>query len=659
MRFVCLLLIVVAAAASLADVLNTTMLYSPGRWPSHRPPHSAFLSANDRSRWCTVWALVERGTYQIDEIIERPGWDTIDKVRWKGHFYSSKPALLPTLVAGLYWTIKQSTGWTLDDDPHAVVHAVLILVNWIPWVLSLFLVSMIAQRYARTDFSKIFIVAAAAAGTFLTTFLITLNNHSVAAWSVMFAIYPAMRILADGKRSGLLFALSGFFAAFAVTNELPACVLGVALFVMLARENMRQTLLWFVPGALIPLAGFFYTTSLASGGLIPFYAYFGTEVYEYVHEGIPSYWVNPRGIDAGGEPRWAYLLHCFIGHHGILSLSPVFLLTVVGWCLARRWREFPLRAFSLLGLGLTIWLLAFVAIKTNNYGGNTSGLRWAFWLIPFWLVAMIPVIDEYAHKRPFRIAAAALLSISVFSAAFPQTNPWKSPWLLNLMQHWGYVDYRVASTAPKKPLNCWIPSLPPHTDGQIPAPFVEFAGVDHLGQTTRLRLTSLGNVDVVGEPARHVQAKQQSGYGGNDGERGINNVYLREAAVTEGLGPSDCLVWPAGASAREKRIAEIFLQGMPRPRRYYFGSLRYLKTPLQADAIPCREAASQIRYTLAESSREVIYRRQLWLSARIPFGVLQIEDTVTDAVTHEILYRQKMTATQVSRLREESKESVP
>ena len=26
------------------------------------------LSANDRSRWCTVWSLVERHTYQIDEI---------------------------------------------------------------------------------------------------------------------------------------------------------------------------------------------------------------------------------------------------------------------------------------------------------------------------------------------------------------------------------------------------------------------------------------------------------------------------------------------------------------------------------------------------------------------------------------------------------------
>jgi hypothetical protein len=52
-------------------------------------------SANDRSRWCTVWSLVERGTYRIDEIDGVSQWSTIDKVRHRTsdddpwHFYSS------------------------------------------------------------------------------------------------------------------------------------------------------------------------------------------------------------------------------------------------------------------------------------------------------------------------------------------------------------------------------------------------------------------------------------------------------------------------------------------------------------------------------------------------------------------------------------------
>jgi hypothetical protein len=80
--------------------------------------------------------------------------------------------------------------------------------------------------------------------------------------------------------------------------------------------------LWFVPAALIPLGGFFYTTYLASGDLRPFYAFFGTNVYEYVHQGIPSYWKQPQGIDAGIDSPLTYFLNCLIGHHGVLSLSP-------------------------------------------------------------------------------------------------------------------------------------------------------------------------------------------------------------------------------------------------------------------------------------------------------------------------------------------------
>src|SRR6056297_1264255 len=76
---------------------------------SSREGDTAFLSANDRSRWCTIAALVEDGTYAIDRLIEirdergRRPWYTIDLVRHRGpdgelHYYSSKPPLLPTMV---------------------------------------------------------------------------------------------------------------------------------------------------------------------------------------------------------------------------------------------------------------------------------------------------------------------------------------------------------------------------------------------------------------------------------------------------------------------------------------------------------------------------------------------------------------------------------
>jgi len=638
-RFACALMIVIASSASLADLIN-----------SKRSEDLPFYSANDRSRWLTVWALVERNTYQIDEIHERPGWSSIDIVRWKGHFYSSKPALLPTLVAGIYSGVRSVTGWTLDEQPHAVVSSVLFFVNWLPWTIALCLIASLALRYARTGTAAIFVVAAAAFATFLSPYLVTFNNHSVAAWSVVFAIYPAINILVQGKDRAWWYALSGLFSAFVVTNELPAAAFGAAMFLLLLRRSWKLTWLCFVPAALIPLGGFFYTTYLASGGFIPFYAYFGTEVYEYVHKGVPSYWMRPRGIDVGAEPRWSYFLNCLIGHHGIFSLSPIFALSVVGWLGSRRWREFPLRLFSWLGAGLTVWMMIFIMYKTNNYGGNTSGLRWVFWLIPFWLIAMLPVIDEWGHRRAFRTLCGLLLAISVYSVAYSRENPWSTPWAMNTMQHFGWADYSTPRPAPEKTLNCWIPSLPAQPEGDAQKPFVVFTAIDKLGQAAVLKLISEEQKQIDGQTVRQIRVQQSSGYGNAKQAKEDLLLLLDEQQIAAGGDPQQCLLWPEPTSERQKRIAEIFLQGMPGIRQYYPSRTRYLFTPLADDAIECRTAVSQIRYTPRETGRTVIYRRTVWLSDRVPFGVVQFEDTVTDEQTNELLYTQQMTISEASDL---------
>ena len=66
---------------------------------------------------------------------------------------------------------------------------------------------------------------------------------------------------------------------------------------------------------------------------MPFYTAYGSELYEFVHEGVPSYWMQPRGIDKASDSFPVYLLHCLVGHHGLLSLTPVWLLTLIGWTL--------------------------------------------------------------------------------------------------------------------------------------------------------------------------------------------------------------------------------------------------------------------------------------------------------------------------------------
>ncbi len=110
-----------------------------------------FLSANDRSRWCTVRALVEPdmrvegAPYAIDKVIQDPNWDTIDMVKHDGHLYSSKPPLMATLMAGIYWIIYHVTGMSLATHPFIVGRIMLVIINVIPLAISFILLAGIGR----------------------------------------------------------------------------------------------------------------------------------------------------------------------------------------------------------------------------------------------------------------------------------------------------------------------------------------------------------------------------------------------------------------------------------------------------------------------------------------------------------------------------------
>ena len=71
------------------------------------------------------------------------------------------------------------------------------------------------------------------------------------------------------------------------------------------------------------------------------------------------------------------------GHHGVFSLSPIFLFSLYGALKNAFGKGRSLRAISRVTLLLTVAMLAFYTWnpKARNYGGSTSGLRWLFWLI--------------------------------------------------------------------------------------------------------------------------------------------------------------------------------------------------------------------------------------------------------------------------------------
>jgi hypothetical protein len=334
----------------------------------------------------------------------------------------------------------------------------------------------------------------------------------------MIASYFLCRILWKQRNDWTCFFTCGLFATFAAANELPALSFLAIVGAYCLVQSPFKTIIGFVPGVALVIAGFFGTNFLAHGEWKAPYMHRGDgetvltvegdfddalDGSEYPNEiksalslstpefdfdnpeivkgdwpSTPddierwvvrdrqsdsqfairrekpneyqirrwsnwyeypgSYWLASRhefksDVDRGQEDQLLYAFHCLFGHHGVFSLTPVWLLAFAGMvCLL--WNErMSLRLFALMTIVLTAVVISFYVFyrpaMDRNYGGVTSALRWLFWLAPLWLVCMLPIVEWLGRTRNGRFICIALLVLSGLSAAYSMNNPWVQPWL--------------------------------------------------------------------------------------------------------------------------------------------------------------------------------------------------------------------------------------
>lgn len=517
------LLIAISAGGMLARIVQVRNI-------SQKNP-SPFLSANDRSRWCTIRALVDDGTYSIDHIMFRedgsrdPKWHSIDVVKHRAsdgreHYYSSKPTLYTSILAGNYWLIKQLTGATLAKETFYVARIILVMANVIPLLLALVLLARLLEYWGTANLDRLLIMAVACFGTFLTTFSITLNNHLPAAITLIFTLAAARPMLEGTRAPWWRFLLTGLFAAATFANELPALSMVVLLGAVLLVRDWKMTLAGYVPAFAIVVAGMFGTNILAHGDWRTPYAHRSDGVvlstlddtsfsklldagklpaellakanevaetplsgkaqieqrtasarwvlwdeptqqrfaivqsadgktielrqWDHWYDYDGTYWTADRlqGVDRGEPSRLVYFFHCTLGHHGLFSLSSVWIISLVG---AMMWLSSGNRmqqAFAASTLLLTIVCLGFYISRPlidRNYGGVCCCLRWMIWLTPLWLVVMFPALGTVEKRPKLAILVFLLVAASVFSAQYAGANPWSHPWIYDYWMQLGWL----------------------------------------------------------------------------------------------------------------------------------------------------------------------------------------------------------------------------
>jgi len=596
-------------------------------------------SANDRSRWCTVWSLVERGTYQIDEIDKVPQWSTIDKVRHRQndnqpwHFYSSKPPLLSTMVAGLYWLERNTFGYGLVSDGPLVSRCLLLIINVIPWCLALIAFRGSIKLLGINGLPQWLILVAAGWGSMLSPFLTTLNNHTPAAICLVFCLSAIVRLSVNQQKRLTDFATVGLTAALVVCFELPAALFGVISFLFVVFIDWKKTVRAYVPAAIIPLAAFFITNWICTGGIKPFYAYYGTEKYVYVHEGVPSYWANPQGIDANTESPVVYLFHCVIGHHGVLSITPVFLLTLVGWLLVflkrirrkgggskdsgiRSVEEETMLLVVAMGSMLSAAILAFYLSRTQNYnyGGNSAALRWMLWLTPFWWYGMIVPVKALSRSKTGVVLTGLLLSMSVYSSVYSIQRPWQPGWIYQRMANAGLIDYRTKTPPFDPPRYSILGSIPESTIG-------EWESSSGDGNRS-VRIESFQQVMIDQQIVIPLQIEVVS-----NGAKKTASVVVRMEQFRKGL---NIRTWLRSSLPNQQvllgspdRWVWDLLRGLPVSRAYNAETPRFLKytrSSGQKWALRCDRGAARVQ-AMDPDTGPYWQRCDVYYSGEVPFGV--------------------------------------
>jgi hypothetical protein len=373
-----------------------------------------FFNPNESSRFQTVVAFVETGTFAIDSQIAVLG-DHEDKAAAGGRLYSNKAPGLALAAIPVYRILR-----LFFPPPDSASAPIFVLVR-------LFTVSLVCvlalARFARRLLLRQEWQPVAAIVTFAvafgTPFLYYARSFFGHAWTASL-LFLAWDALSDGsasaseRRRRRTAAVAGLLAGWAVISEYTVAPVAAALAVRAAISSpgrpRARAFFWFAGGAAIPIALLLVYQAVCFGS--PF-------LPSYAREAYPAYAELARRRFFGFELPSAKIAFDYVFHpaRGILLFSPFFLWAGVGF--ARWWRDRRQRADGVFALTATLVTFVLLTGYPNWHGGWALGSRYLLPLL-FLPAAAIP----WALGSP--LSRGLFLTASVFSATTHvlETSSW-------------------------------------------------------------------------------------------------------------------------------------------------------------------------------------------------------------------------------------------
>lgn len=377
------------------------------------------LMAQQASRYTLTAALWDDRSVVLDDYAESI---SVDYAERNGRLLSDKAPGQPVLALPAYAVYR-----ALGGEPGGVHRPWGNLGLWFTSVWSASvpaaaLAVLMRRRGLGMGWSP-FVATATALGlstaTMLLPFGTQLFSHVLSA-ALLYGALVALRRPpgANGPSAGSLL-VAGTLAAVAVTSEYTAALAGFVLLAVAVREA-RLRAAWFLAGGVVPavLLGVYHT--VAFGG--PFVTGYRFSGFAPLHdEGF--FGVNP--------PRAAMLAEVLVGDRGLLLLTPLVLVGIVGCgALLVTHSERRTRDDALVAIVVLVVYALMMGGWSNATGGASPGPRYVVPAVPF----LVPgVAYAFARWTPAAWTATAVGWITMGIATFtqplaPRDEPWALSW---------------------------------------------------------------------------------------------------------------------------------------------------------------------------------------------------------------------------------------
>jgi hypothetical protein len=358
-----------------------------------------FFNPNELSRFQTVVAFVETGSFAIDGELAALG-DHEDKAAAGGRLYSNKAPGLSLAAIPVYALLRIFL--PRPDSPTALIFVLLrFLTVSLVCVLAL---GRFARRLSRRpEWSSVAALVTFAVG-FGTPYLYYARSFFGHAWTaaLLFLAWDALSESERGttaRRRDLGGALAGFLAGWAAISEYTMAPVALALAVRAAFPppggGRARRFFSFVAGASVPLALVLAYQAVCFGS--PF-------VPSYAREAYPAYaeLAGRRFFGFGAPDPKVLLAYFFHPARGILLFSPFFFWAGPGF--ARWLRSKRDRADGIFVLAASVAAVLELAAYPNWHGGWAFGSRY-----------LLPLLFLTAASLPFALGSS--LSRGFFAAA--------------------------------------------------------------------------------------------------------------------------------------------------------------------------------------------------------------------------------------------------